>query len=73
MGVACLNGKLYAVGGHDGNQHLNTVECYDPKVRICVPFFIYLNSLYFLSLSFPSFSLSFPLPLSLPSSPSLHR
>ena len=31
MGVACLSGKLYAVGGHDGNQHLNTVECYDPK------------------------------------------
>ena len=33
VGVACLDGKLYAVGGHDGNQHLNTVECYDPKVN----------------------------------------
>jgi hypothetical protein len=32
VGVACLDGKLYAVGGHDGNQHLNTVERYDPKV-----------------------------------------
>lgn len=30
--MACLGGKLYAVGGHDGNQHLNTVECYDPKI-----------------------------------------
>jgi len=26
-----MGGKLYAVGGHDGNQHLNSVECYDPK------------------------------------------
>ena len=34
VGVACLHGKLYAVGGHDGNQHLNTVECYDPKVSV---------------------------------------
>ncbi|KAL5460466.1 hypothetical protein EMCRGX_G033917 [Ephydatia muelleri] len=32
VGVACLGGRLYAVGGHDGNQHLNSVECYDPKV-----------------------------------------
>ena len=32
VGVASLGGKLYAVGGHDGNQHLNSVECYDPKV-----------------------------------------
>ena len=32
VGVACLGSKLYAVGGHDGNQHLNSVECYDPKV-----------------------------------------
>lgn len=31
VGVACMGGKLYAVGGHDGNQHLNSVECYDPK------------------------------------------
>lgn len=33
VGVSCLNGKLYAVGGHDGTQHLNTVECYDPLKR----------------------------------------
>ena len=31
VGVACLGNKIYAVGGHDGNQHLNSVECYDPK------------------------------------------
>lgn len=31
MGVAYLDGRLYAVGGHDGNQHLNSVECYDPR------------------------------------------
>ncbi len=32
VGVACLGNKIYAVGGHDGNQHLNSVERYDPKV-----------------------------------------
>ena len=32
VGVASLAGRLYAVGGHDGSQHLNSVECYDPKV-----------------------------------------
>ena len=32
VGVACLENKIYAVGGHDGTQHLNSVECYDPKV-----------------------------------------
>ena len=32
VGVACLGNKIYAVGGHDGTQHLNSVECYDPKV-----------------------------------------
>ena len=32
VGVACLGGKLYAVGGHDGTQHLRSVECYDPKI-----------------------------------------
>ena len=31
VGVAYLDGRLYAVGGHDGNQHLNSVECYDPR------------------------------------------
>ena len=32
-GMSCLNGKLYAIGSHDGIQHLNTVECYDPLKR----------------------------------------
>ena len=32
VGVACLGNKIYAVGGHDGNQHLNSVERYDPEV-----------------------------------------
>ena len=29
-GVAVLNGKLYAVGGYNGSEHLSSVECYDP-------------------------------------------
>lgn len=29
VGVAALDRHIYAVGGHDGEQHLNTVECYD--------------------------------------------
>lgn len=32
VGVVCLGNKIYAVGGHDGTQHLNSVECYDPKL-----------------------------------------
>ena len=32
-GVAALNGKLYAVGGYNGNEHLSSVECYDPSVN----------------------------------------
>lgn len=31
LGVACLNGKLYAAGGYDGNSFLKSVECYDPS------------------------------------------
>ncbi len=34
VGVACLGTCLYAVGGHDGTQHLNTVECYNQKVCV---------------------------------------
>lgn len=30
VGVAVLNGQLYAIGGHDGNSYLNSVERYDP-------------------------------------------
>lgn len=29
VGVAALDGHIYAIGGHDGEQHLNTVECYN--------------------------------------------
>ena len=29
-GVASLKGKLYAVGGYNGQHHLTSVECYDP-------------------------------------------
>lgn len=31
LGVASLNGKLYAAGGYDGNVFLKQVECYDPN------------------------------------------
>ena len=30
VGVASLGGKIYAVGGHDGTNYLNSVEAYDP-------------------------------------------
>ncbi len=30
VGVASLAGKLFAVGGHDGTNYLNSVEAYDP-------------------------------------------
>lgn len=32
VGVAVLNGQLYAVGGSDGQQPLASVEHYDPRV-----------------------------------------
>ncbi|EDO49628.1 predicted protein [Nematostella vectensis] len=31
VAVASLNGRVYAIGGHDGIQHLNSVECFDPE------------------------------------------
>ena len=31
-GVATLNGRLYAVGGYNGSEHLSSVECYDPSL-----------------------------------------
>ena len=30
VGVATLAGKIYAAGGHDGNDYLSSVETYDP-------------------------------------------
>ena len=33
LGVATLNGKLYAAGGYDGNVFLKTVEVYDPATN----------------------------------------
>lgn len=31
VGVAVVDGKLYAFGGYDGTSRLCTVECYDPQ------------------------------------------
>lgn len=28
--LLCLTGKVYAVGGHDGNEHLGSMEMFDP-------------------------------------------
>ena len=33
LGVAVLNGELYAVGGFDGNNGLDTVEKYNPGME----------------------------------------
>lgn len=33
VGVAILNGSLYAVGGRDGSSCLNSVERYDPHTN----------------------------------------
>ena len=38
IGVAAVDGLLYAFGGYDGTSRLQTVECYDPKVQINVYF-----------------------------------
>ena len=34
LGVASLNGKLYAAGGYDGSVFLKSVECYDPTTKV---------------------------------------
>lgn len=33
VGVAVLEGPMYAVGGHDGWSYLSTVERWDPQAR----------------------------------------
>ena len=33
LGVAALNGKLYAAGGYDGSVFLKSVECYNPAAN----------------------------------------
>lgn len=29
--IICINFKLYAIGGFDGENRLNSVECYHPE------------------------------------------
>ena len=36
LGVAVLNDQLFAVGGFDGTNGLETVEKYNPGERLCV-------------------------------------
>lgn len=33
VGLGTLGGRLYAVGGHDSHNYLNTVEAYDPDTK----------------------------------------
>ena len=33
LGVATLNGKIYACGGYDGSSFLRSVECFDPHTH----------------------------------------
>lgn len=33
VGVVAVGGKLYAVGGHDGSEHLKTGEIFDPQTN----------------------------------------
>uniref|UniRef100_A0A0N5AF75 BTB domain-containing protein n=1 Tax=Syphacia muris TaxID=451379 RepID=A0A0N5AF75_9BILA len=34
VGVVSALGKLYAIGGHDGSNHLDTAECFDPATNM---------------------------------------
>ena len=36
VGVSALGGCLFAVGGHNGKNYLNTVECYYPSNDVWV-------------------------------------
>ena len=33
LGAAVMDGKIYVVGGYDGNSSLNSVECFDPDTN----------------------------------------
>ncbi len=46
LGVATLNGKIYACGGYDGSSFLRSVECFDPVTNKWVRFFVTYNRLY---------------------------
>lgn len=37
VGVAALNRLLYAVGGYDGSNRLQSAECYDPEINAWSP------------------------------------
>lgn len=32
-GLCALNSLIYMIGGFDGNQHFNTVRCFDPATK----------------------------------------
>ena len=34
VALASFQNKIYAIGGHDGTQHLSSVECFDPLTNI---------------------------------------
>ncbi|VDP15474.1 unnamed protein product, partial [Onchocerca flexuosa] len=34
VGVVSAQGKLYAIGGHDGTNHLSSAECFDPATNM---------------------------------------
>jgi hypothetical protein len=40
LGVATLNGKIYACGGYDGSSFLRSVECFDPVTNKWVCFLV---------------------------------
>ena len=31
VGVICVGPRIYAIGGHDGTEHLSSVECLDVR------------------------------------------